>query len=91
MEDGYTKYWEFYDGNHADISPTPGNETADQNGNPVNTQLVDLMNNHGVSIYNYTGHGWEQGLVSGNFNVDAVAALRNSLRGGLADDPERTT
>lgn len=80
LEDGYTKYWEFYDGNHADISPTPGNETADQNGNPVNTQLVDLMNNHGVSIYNYTGHGWEQGLVSGNFNVDAVAALRNIHR-----------
>ncbi len=80
LADGYTKYWEFYDGNHADISPTPGDESADQNGNPVNTQLVDLMNNHGVGIYNYTGHGWEQGLVSGNFNVDAVATLRNIHR-----------
>ena len=80
LADGYTKYWEFYDGNHADISPTPGDETSDQNGNPINTQLVDLMNTNGVGIYNYTGHGWEQGLVSGNFNVDAVAALRNIHR-----------
>lgn len=80
LEDGYGKFWEFYDGDHADISPTPGDVTADGNGNPVNTQLVDVMNNHGVSIYNYTGHGWEQGLVSGNFNVDAVAMLRNVHR-----------
>lgn len=80
LADGYEKYWEFYDGNHSNISPTPGDETADQNGNPVNSQLVDVMNNRGVSVYNYTGHGWEQGLVSGNFNVDAVAALRNTHR-----------
>ncbi|MFN8303338.1 MAG: C25 family cysteine peptidase [Saprospiraceae bacterium] len=80
LADGFEKYWEFYDGNHGGISPTPGDETADQNGNPVNTQLVNLMNNRGVSLYNYTGHGWEQGLVSGNFNTDAVAALRNEHR-----------
>ncbi|HOY05564.1 MAG TPA: C25 family cysteine peptidase [Saprospiraceae bacterium] len=80
LEDGYEKYWEFYDGSHGNISPTPGDETADQNGNPINTQLVNLMNNQGVGVYNYTGHGWEQGLVSGNFNVDAVAMLRNVHR-----------
>ncbi len=80
LADGYEKYWEFYDGNHADISPTPGDETADKPGNPANTQLVEVMNNRGVSLYNYTGHGWEQGLVSGNFNTDAVAALRNHHR-----------
>ena len=80
LADGYAKFWEFYDGNHADISPTPGDETADQNGNPVNTQLVNIINNRGIGIYNYTGHGWEQGLVSGNFNVDAVAMLRNVHR-----------
>ena len=80
LADGFEKYWEFYDGNHGNISPTPGDESADQNGNPVNTQLVNLMNNRGVSLYNYTGHGWEQGLVSGNFNTDAVAALRNEHR-----------
>lgn len=58
----------------------PVMESADQPGNPVNTQLVDLMNTRGVGIYNYTGHGWEQGLSSGNFNVGAVATLRNNHR-----------
>lgn len=80
LADGYEQYWEFYDGTHGSDSPTPGDASADQAGNPANTQLVDLMNNRGVSLYNYTGHGWEQGLVSGNFNVDAVAALRNYHR-----------
>lgn len=80
LADGYEKYWEFYDGTHGNDSPTPGDVSADQSGNPVNTQLVDLMNNRGVSLYNYTGHGWEQGLASGNFNVDAVATLRNNHR-----------
>ncbi|MEZ4965672.1 MAG: C25 family cysteine peptidase [Saprospiraceae bacterium] len=80
LDDGYEKYWEFYDGTQGSISPTPGDETADQPGDPVNTELVDLMNGRGVSLYNYTGHGWEQGLSSGNFNVNAVAALRNNHR-----------
>ncbi len=80
LADGYEKYWEFYDGSHSADSPTPGDETADQSGNPVNTQLVDLMNDRGVSIYNYTGHGWEQGLASGNFTNGAVATLRNTHR-----------
>ncbi|HRI61824.1 MAG TPA: C25 family cysteine peptidase, partial [Saprospiraceae bacterium] len=80
LADGYEQYWEYYDGTHGSISPTPGDASADQSGNPVNTQLVDLMNNRGVSLYNYTGHGWEQGLSSGNFNVNAVATLRNNHR-----------
>ena len=80
LADGYEKYWEFYDGNQSAISPTPGDETADKPGDPVNTELVDLMNGRGVSLYNYTGHGWEQGLSSGNFNVNAVATLRNNHR-----------
>lgn len=25
LADGYDKFWEFYDGDHSDISPTPGN------------------------------------------------------------------
>lgn len=31
-------------------------------------------------VRNYCGHGWEQGLSSGNFNTTAVAALRNNHR-----------
>ncbi len=80
LADGFEKYWEFYDGNHSADSPTPGDATADQPGNPTNTPLVNLMNSRGVSLYNYTGHGWEQGLVSGNFNTDAVGQLRNKSR-----------
>lgn len=80
LASGYEKYWEFYDGSQGSFSPTPGDETADKPGNPVNTSLVSLMNGRGVSLYNYTGHGWEQGLVSGNFNNDAVAMLRNTHR-----------
>ncbi|MBK6932572.1 MAG: T9SS type A sorting domain-containing protein [Saprospirales bacterium] len=80
LADGYEQYWEFYDGSHGPDSPTPGDATADADGNPTNAPLVDLMNTRGVSIYNYTGHGWEQGLVSGNFNTDAVGNLRNTGR-----------
>ena len=80
LGDGYEKIWEFYDGNHGDISPTPGSETADQPGDPTNIPLVALMNGRGIGLYNYTGHGWEQGLSSGNFSTDAVAELRNDNR-----------
>lgn len=78
LDDGYEKCWEFYDGNHSNISPTPGDITSDQDGNPINISLVNLINNRGVSLFNYTGHGWELGLVSGNFNTDAVSQLRNT-------------
>lgn len=77
LEKGFGTYWEFYDGDHGDQSPTPGDPSADQVGNPVSDSLVARMNNGGVSIYNYTGHGWEQGLASGNFSTTSVAALRN--------------
>ena len=80
LDDGFEQVYEFYDGNHAADSPTPGDITADQPGNPINTQIVDLINNRGISLYNYTGHGWEQGLASGNFNTDAVSQLRNHNR-----------
>ncbi len=80
LADGFEKYWEFYDGDQSAISPTPGDETADKPGNPVSDDLTQLMNTRGVSLYNYTGHGWEQGLASGNFSTTAVATLRNAQR-----------
>lgn len=80
LADGFEQYWEFYDGSHADASPTPGHFTADQPDNPPYAPLVDAMNTRGVSLYNYTGHGWEQGLVSGNFTTAAVSTLRNTGR-----------
>jgi len=80
LADGFEQYWEFYDGDHGDESPTPGHVTADQPGNPPYAPLVEAMNTRGVSLYNYTGHGWEQGLVSGNFTTAAVSTLRNTGR-----------
>jgi len=80
LADGYEQYWEFYDSDHGTDSPTPGHFTADQPGDPSYAPLVDAMNMRGVSLYNYTGHGWEQGLVSGNFTTTAVSALRNTGR-----------
>jgi hypothetical protein len=41
LADGYEQYWEFYDGSHGADSPTPGDFTADQDGNPSNSPLVD--------------------------------------------------
>ncbi|MFN4255986.1 MAG: C25 family peptidase C-terminal domain-containing protein, partial [Saprospiraceae bacterium] len=67
-------------GNQSAISPTPGDETADKPGNPQSSDLTAVMNSRGVSLYNYTGHGWEQGLVSGNFDVGAVGNLTNKNR-----------
>ncbi|MFZ4635176.1 MAG: C25 family cysteine peptidase, partial [Saprospiraceae bacterium] len=80
LTDGFEQYWEFYDGNHSGISPTPGHPSADADGDPTNGPIVDLMNTRGACLYNYTGHGWEQGLASGNFNTDAVANMRNTGR-----------
>ncbi|MEQ1745116.1 MAG: C25 family cysteine peptidase [Saprospiraceae bacterium] len=80
LADGYEQYWEFFDGDHTADSPTPGHFTADQPGNPQYSALVNAMNSRGVSLYNYTGHGWEQGLVSGNFTTTAVSTLNNTGR-----------
>jgi len=80
LTDGFEEYWEFYDGNHSNISPTPGHPSADADGDPTNTPIVELMNTRGACLYNYTGHGWEQGLASGNFNTDAVSNMRNAGR-----------
>ncbi|MFN0013625.1 MAG: C25 family cysteine peptidase [Saprospiraceae bacterium] len=80
LADGYEQYWEFYDGDHAADSPTPGHFTADQPDDPAYSSLVNAMNTRGVSLYNYTGHGWEQGLVSGNFTNTAVGTLQNTGR-----------
>lgn len=80
LADGFDQYWEFYEGNHADISPTPGDPTADKAGAPDTQDLLQVMNGRGISIFNYTGHGWEQGLASGNFDVTAAAQLHNTGR-----------
>jgi hypothetical protein len=80
LADGYEKYYEFYDGNQSGLSPTPGEETADAPGSPATSSVVDVLNNRGVGLVNYTGHGWEQGLVTANFTNAAVNQLDNLHR-----------
>lgn len=68
----YTSVYEYYDGSHANQSPTPGDVSADANGSPnanmINTQIQTV----GASLMNYTGHGWEQGVATGSYDVNAV-------------------
>ncbi len=80
LSNGYESFWEFYDGDQSAVSPTPGHPSADRPTSPDQQELLALINGQGVSLFNYTGHGWEQGLASGNFNIQAVAAMRNTGR-----------
>ncbi len=78
LADGCGDAYELYDGDHSAISPTPGHYTADKPGNPVNTEIVALLSGPGAGLYNYTGHGWLEGLATGNFNTSAVGSLTNN-------------
>jgi hypothetical protein len=80
LADGYTWYWEFYDGSYGAQSPTPGHPTADKDGSPLPNDLAQAIRQRGVSLFNYTGHGWEQGLATGNFNTNLVRSLNNPSR-----------
>ena len=65
---GYQNVYEFYDG-------TNGGEDA--NGNPNSSQISNAVN-LGVSLFNYTGHGAQNSLASGNFYSTQVANLDNN-------------
>jgi hypothetical protein len=78
LADGCGDFYELYDGDHSQDSPTASQTTADAAGNPQTQDIVDLMNNRGIGMYNYTGHGWNEGLVTGNFSTDAVPSLKNA-------------
>ena len=65
---GYQNVFEFYDGFH-------GGEDA--NGNPNSSQISNAINS-GVSLFNYTGHGAQNVLSSGNFSSTQVANLDNN-------------
>ncbi len=77
LADGFEKYYEFYEGSQSAVSPTPDDPSADQNGDPNSQNLLAVMNGSGVGLWNYTGHGWEQGVVTGNFDVTSVSQMTN--------------
>lgn len=65
---GYTGVHEFYDGSHG------GN---DANGSPSVANISAAVN-AGVGLFNYTGHGWTEGISTGNYSNSAVDALTNN-------------
>lgn len=68
LDFGYQTVYEFYEGSH-------GGEDAD--GNPTSAMVVEAINS-GVGLLNYTGHGWQEGMVTGDFTNDSVQALSNN-------------
>ncbi len=65
---GYATIHEFYDGTHGfnDLpnSPTPA--------------MISTAINQGSGLLNYTGHGWTEGVSTGDFTSNNVNALTNS-------------
>jgi gingipain R len=60
---------EFYDGDH-------GNKDA--LGNPSYVEVIDSINNFGVSIINYSGHGGVDGIFTTNFLSQQIPLLHNT-------------
>lgn len=57
MDYGYTEVFEFYEGSQGG---------ADAPGNPTVGMLQDAFN-AGLGLWNYTGHGWENGMSTCNY------------------------
>lgn len=64
----YTNIAELYDGTH---------NIMDAPGDPDYTDLQNQIDT-GVSLVNYCGHGWDQGVVTTNFTSNDVQALTNN-------------
>jgi len=64
---GYSNVYEFYQGSQ-------GGEDAP--GEPTPTMINNAMNN-GTGLFNYTGHGWLEGMATGNYTNSDVLNLDN--------------
>lgn len=64
---GYEDAYEFYQG-------TQGGE--DLPGEPTPTMINDAMD-IGIGLFNYTGHGWTEGVSTGNYTNSDVWNLEN--------------
>ena len=65
---GYNTVHEFYEGSQGE---------SDSPGNPSSTMIVNALN-QGTGLMNYTGHGWTEGVSTGDFTNSAVNQLTNS-------------
>lgn len=68
LSNGYTTVHEFYDGSQG------GNDAT---GSP-NTSMISAALNFGAGLMNYTGHGWTQGIATGDYTSSDVSALVNN-------------
>lgn len=68
MDYGYSEVAELYDGSHGG---------ADANGNPNPTAVLSVINS-GIGLFNYTGHGDVNLVVSGNFQSTYVNQATNN-------------
>ncbi|MFM7814227.1 MAG: C25 family cysteine peptidase, partial [Flavobacteriales bacterium] len=73
----YTDVYERYDGNHASVSPTPGDITSDASGSPAASTLTDVIES-GCSLINYTGHGAHNLIVTGSYTNTQINQLQNN-------------
>ena len=64
---GYTKIYEFYDGNHGG---------DDLPGSPDKIDIINTLN-EGVSILNYTGHGDDNLMLTGQLSSSDIMNLNN--------------
>lgn len=67
MDYGYETVYEFYQGSQGG---------ADAPGEPTSSMINDAMNT-GIGLFNYTGHGWLEGMSTGNYTISDVWNLEN--------------
>lgn len=68
QEFGYGDVYEFYQGSQGG---------ADAPGEPTPTMINNAMN-EGVGLFNYTGHGWLDGMATGNYTSNDVLNAENN-------------
>lgn len=66
-EFGYSTIHEFYDGSHG-VNDAPNSPTA---------AMISSAINQGAGLLNYTGHGWTEGVSTGDYTNSNVNSLTN--------------
>lgn len=68
QEFGYSDVHEFYQGSQGG---------GDASGEPTPTMINNALN-EGIGLFNYTGHGWVDGMSTGNYTSSDVLNLDNT-------------
>lgn len=77
LDFSYLNVYEMYEGSQGGNSPTPGDATADESGNPSSSDVSTIINN-GASLINYTGHGYHNGVSTSGFDGEDALGLTNT-------------